>query len=129
MLRISGRLLFDAVCSIGIPTSAAVAAVGPMDKMRILKQVESVQRMPQQQLLPHQSEMPLEKLKAARGIRSLWLGAGCGSLSCLLACTISLSATQMLRCVRSSAESAATDVVYHLKREDASLRYHLRDQR
>ncbi|KAL8437049.1 hypothetical protein ACSSS7_001238 [Eimeria intestinalis] len=91
----NGRLVLHAALSLGLPACVAVAAVGPIDRLRILKQTRAA-LMLQQQQQQQQQHAALQQKTAARRF-PFWLGAGCGSLTCLLACGTSVTALHFLR--------------------------------
>ncbi|CDJ60688.1 hypothetical protein, conserved [Eimeria maxima] len=79
--------------------AVAVASVGPIDRLRILQQTECVLQQQQQQHLQQQHPQRLQQQQqlAARGVRRLWVGAGCGAFGSLVACGVSLTVNQTLR--------------------------------
>ena len=85
-----------------------MAAVGPLDRLRILKQTRLALELQQKQRpLQQLQKQQLQQHGAARKLHTLWLGAGCGSLSRLLACGVSLSVTQALRYATTSSAAFA----------------------
>ncbi|KAL8273253.1 hypothetical protein Esti_002869 [Eimeria stiedai] len=104
----NGRLVLHAALSLGLPACVAVAAVGPIDRFRILKQTRVALMQQQQQHAALQQKVATRKAP-------FWLGAGCGSLTSLLACGTSVSALHFLRRLTSSRDGGCG------KAEEAAL--------
>ncbi|KAL8454349.1 hypothetical protein Emag_001452 [Eimeria magna] len=102
----NGRLVLHAALSLGLPACVAVAAVAPIDRLRILKQTRAALLLQQQQQQQQQQHAALQQKAAARK-PPFWLGAGCGSLTCLLACGTSVTALHLLRSAAAAAAALA----------------------